>query len=455
MPCLAQSIVDAHPELQAPLDAVQEAVSLAAMILAALQVGREVARRLVEEQLAWRADQPESWPVCPKCGRKMESKGRLPRQIQSLVGLIRWERRVGRCPRGCRVERVVPLDAALGIAPSQRSSWELQQVACLLAVFVPFDTAAVIVARVAGIAVCDGSIWNWVQAAGGRAITRLNEELTALAQGTAPARESLAEGVAKLALLLGADGVMVPFRATPGSAKGPIHWHEVKLAVLARLDRALDRAGRPVNRLVQRRLVAIRGGIDALGARIQLEALRQGITDAPQVVWISDGGQGLWRLFEERCPNLAIGILDFYHAAAHLWKAADARFASVKRAQAWFTDARHRLRQGEYAELLDELTALIEQAGLPPASLKALGQVKAYLDRHHCHLDYLRFKDLGLPIGSGFVESACKWLIQQRFKGVGMRWSHDGFDKLLHLRLAWANDRFDALFNPPLPCPPN
>jgi hypothetical protein len=45
------------------------------------------------------------------------------------------------------------------------------------------------------------------------------------------------------------------------------------------------------------------------------------------------------------------------------------------------------------------------------------------------------------------VESACKWLIQQRFKGTGMRWSEDGFNHLLHLRLAWVNHRFDALFS--------
>lgn len=54
---------------------------------------------------------------------------------------------------------------------------------------------------------------------------------------------------------------------------------------------------------------------------------------------------------------------------------------------------------------------------------------------------------MGLPIGSGMIESACKWLIQQRFKGVGMRWSEDGFNHLLHLRLAWVNYRFDALFS--------
>lgn len=61
-------------------------------------------------------------------------------------------------------------------------------------------------------------------------------------------------------------------------------------------------------------------------------------------------------------------------------------------------------------------------------------------------MEYAKFKELGLPIGSGMVESACKWLIQQRFKGVGMRWSEDGFNHLLHLRLAWVNGRFDDLF---------
>jgi len=67
---------------------------------------------------------------------------------------------------------------------------------------------------------------------------------------------------------------------------------------------------------------------------------------------------------------------------------------------------------------------------------------------HQSHINYQRYKELGLPLGSGMVESACKWLIQQRFKGVGMRWSEPGFNHLLHLRLAWVNGRFDELFSP-------
>jgi hypothetical protein len=83
----------------------------------------------------------------------------------------------------------------------------------------------------------------------------------------------------------------------------------------------------------------------------------------------------------------------------------------------------------------------------PPTARDTVCTVYAYLQRHREHIDYAKYKELGLPLGSGMVESACKWLIQQRFKGVGMRWSEDGFNHLLHLRLAWINGRWEALFD--------
>ena len=84
--------------------------------------------------------------------------------------------------------------------------------------------------------------------------------------------------------------------------------------------------------------------------------------------------------------------------------------------------------------------------GLPATAQDIIRAVYAYLERHREHIDYAKYKALGLPLGSGMVESACKWLIQQRFKGIGMRWSENGFNHLLHLRLAWVNGRFDTLF---------
>lgn len=90
---------------------------------------------------------------------------------------------------------------------------------------------------------------------------------------------------------------------------------------------------------------------------------------------------------------------------------------------------------------------MIIAVSVHPASAKpVLMRVWQYLSHHRTHLQYRQFKKLGLPIGSGMLESACKWLITQRFKGTGMRWSEAGFNRLLHLCLAWGNGRFDPLF---------
>ena len=77
------------------------------------------------------------------------------------------------------------------------------------------------------------------------------------------------------------------------------------------------------------------------------------------------------------------------------------------------------------------------------------------MERHRDHIDSAQSKELGLPMGSGMVERACTWLIQQRFKGVGMRWSEAGFTHLLPLRLAWVNGSFEALFQVQLQPSPN
>jgi hypothetical protein len=446
---LTTSLRQIDPAFCELVDAVEQAPSLALLLVAAWQLARTLTLRLVESVLALRAHQPAAWSLCPHCGARLQSKGFIPRQILTLVGVIRWERRVGRCPHGCKIGQVAPLDTALGLAPQQRTSVEVKQIACALAVFVPFETVAALLHRWFELPVTPATVWGWVQTVGQCAMERLTHDLERLEQGVSPAAEPLDAETAARPLLIGADGVLVPFRPTAGSPKGRIVWREVKVAILARLAHQRTRLGQVVSRLERRRLVAVLGDIDALSPRLWLEALRQGVQSANLVAWVSDGGRGFWRLFRERWAERAIGILDFYHAAHHLWSTATAWLdGRTTRARDWFVQARHQLRHGESEALFQELAATLELDGLPDGAREALQNLYDYLNKHRAHLDYERFKELGLPLGSGMVESACKWLIQQRFKGVGMRWSEDGFNHLLHLRLAWVNGRFDALFLP-------
>ena len=447
MLCLSDSIRHDDPAVQPLLSTIEKAQTLAQLIFAVWPLARVLALHILEHVLAERAQRPVAWPPCPCCGSALRSKGFAPRQLTSLFGPLRWRRRVGRCPHGCDIPQVAPFDEVLGVQPHQRTSGEFQALGCALAVFVPFATAARLLGWYGGGVVSPRAVWNWVQAAGHQAMALLQDELAAVDTGHEPTPEVLTEAQVALPLVLGADGVMVPFRPEGGRPRGKLRWREVKVGVLARIGQHRTRTGQVVTRLTQRRLVAVLGDIDALKPRLWLEALRQGLRSAPQVGWLSDGGRGLWRLFEEQFSVYATGILDFYHAAQNLWKSAAAWLdGRTTQARRWFGWARHRLRHGQPDGVLADLAEAWEVEGLPATARDTLATVYAYLARHRDHIDYQVYKELGLPLGSGMVESACKWLIHQRFKGVGMRWSEDGFNHLLHLRLAWANGRFDTLF---------
>src|SRR5215212_1973558 len=119
MLCLSDSIRHDDPCVQQLLSTIDEAHTLAQLILAVWPLARVLARHVVEYVLAERAQRPRAWPPCPTCG-----------------GPIRWRRRVGRCPHGCAIPQVAPFDEALGVQPHQRTSGELQWLGCAFAVFV-------------------------------------------------------------------------------------------------------------------------------------------------------------------------------------------------------------------------------------------------------------------------------------------------------------------------------
>jgi hypothetical protein len=405
---------------------------------------------LIEEELARRAQRRVDWPLCPCCGAKLESRGRVRREISTLLGRVAWQRKVGRCPKGCAVGHVTPLDDALGLMPRQKTCVSIKAPACLLAVFVSYEIAARILGALIGTAVSGDAIWAWVQEVGGIAKEQAQplgqaEECCVEEQRRSPETE-------RLPLILGADGVNAAFRPTAGTAKGKTIWQEIKVGVLTRLGKRARKDGGEVTVLRQRRVVAVRGEVEEFEPRLWSEALRQGLRSARDVAWLGDGSVWLWNLvkrFRDRCPQI-VAILDFYHATQNLWKGVEKCFdGQAEAAKQYFEDARHCLRHGSSSDVIEGLRAARDLPDLSEEARKLLGNAHDYLSEHHDHMDYAILKKLGIPIGSGFVESACKWLVQQRFKCVGMRWSEQGFDNLLSLRVAWVNGCFDQLFAEP------
>jgi hypothetical protein len=143
-------------------------------------------------------------------------------------------------------------------------------------------------------------------------------------------------------------------------------------------------------------LVAVVGHSEALQRRLWLEALRQGILHTPQVVWLSDGARGLWRLFADCFTAYATGILDFYHAVQQLWKGAAAWLdGRTTQARRWFGWARHRLRHGMPDGVLADLADALDVDGLPETARDTMRTVYTYLARHREHINDARDKELG------------------------------------------------------------
>jgi hypothetical protein len=181
---------------------------------------------------------------------------------------------------------------------------------------------------------------------------------------------------------------MVPFRPEAGAPTGKTRWRDITVGVLARVHQHRPRTGQVVTRLAPRRLVAVLGDSEMLTPRLWLEAVRQGILSAPQVVWLRDGGRGLGRLFDERFACPATGVLDFDHAAHNRWQAATAWVdGRTTQARRWFTWARHRLRHGRADGVLADVADALDVAGLPATARATLTTVYASLERHRAHIN--------------------------------------------------------------------
>jgi hypothetical protein len=66
-------------------------------------------------------------------------------------------------------------------------------------------------------------------------------------------------------------------------------------------------------------------------------------------------------------------------------------------------------------------------------------------------LDYSRAKALGVPTGSGMIESGHRSALHARLKKEGAAWLPDTIDQIAHLCVLRANRQWQSLWNKSLP----
>lgn len=84
-----ETLCQQTPEWKEQWQTFQQAQSFPGLVCAALQLGLLFARMVLESELNQRAQVPQVWPVCDSCGSRFRSKGFRPRQLMTLIGVVR------------------------------------------------------------------------------------------------------------------------------------------------------------------------------------------------------------------------------------------------------------------------------------------------------------------------------------------------------------------------------
>ncbi len=142
-------------------------------------------------------------------------------------------------------------------------------------------------------------------------------------------------------------------------------------------------------------------------------------------------------------------ILDFYHASGYLAGAAPGMHRKKAEREYWLAEACSALKHegGGAARLSGEQAAQVAAGSRTRSAAEPLTTAAGYFEHNIERMDYPVFSAMGLPIGSGVTEAACKTLVKQRLCGSGMQWTRSGAQTVLTLRaLLLSTSRWQSLW---------
>ena len=79
--------------------------------------------------------------------------------------------------------------------------------------------------------------------------------------------------------------------------------------------------------------------------------------------------------------------------------------------------------------------------------LEAQQKIVTYYNNNKHRMLYKTYRDRGLLIGSGPIESAHRFVLQKRMKQSGQKWTKDGGQAVANLRVVCLNNQWDRVIN--------
>jgi hypothetical protein len=177
----------------------------------------------------------------------------------------------------------------------------------------------------------------------------------------------------------------------------------------------------------------VAGGVAASGRQGWRCAATAGFGPGRQLHAVGDGAPGMVNQVELQFGTQGRYWVDFVPLWEYLSDAS--KGCAPDTPQAWLDGQQDRLKANPAAAVLDTWAPFV-QADNAAAPVTAGAR---YLRHRLDQLDSQGALQRGLPIGSGEIESAHRYLIQERLKLPGAWWSPAHLETMLALRLNRAN----------------
>jgi hypothetical protein len=171
------------------------------------------------------------------------------------------------------------------------------------------------------------------------------------------------------------------------------------------------------------------------------------IDQAQRVIFTADGARWIWNRIPTLSHALGLGqsqvveVVDHFHATEHLWELVEMCQHMTAEGRKRLYDAwKSLLWQGDIPALKQAVKAAAK-GKLGSKMLKAF----SYFEEHAARMQYQRFKQEGIPQGSGAVESAIRRIINLRLKAPGTFWTPEMAECFLFLRSQLLSGRWQML----------
>ena len=128
-------------------------------------------------------------------------------------------------------------------------------------------------------------------------------------------------------------------------------------------------------------------------------------------------------------------VLDIMHVVGYLWSAANALFEEASKAgKHWVQQKLTEILRGRVGYVIGGLRQILTKQRLRQSVRETLAKVITFFHNHRRWMPYDAYLAMGLPVGTGVVESACGSVVKHRMEGEGKRWSLAGAEAMLTLR---------------------